>query len=104
MTKFNPHLNRIREIRSLLLDFLNSTYPASLEEEMVITVMLELHDPIPEEYTRRDLAYLQGRGLLERLVEDHPARSHAKTVRWVLSAKGVSFVEHGKPWGELEDL
>lgn len=99
--RFNPRLHHIRECRTLLLDFLNSVYPGAMAEDDLVDVLLDLPEPIHEDHAMRDLGYLAARRLIERAVEAHPVR-RGKTVRWSLTAHGVTFIERGYPWAELE--
>jgi len=98
---FNARRHHIREDRSLLLDYLNSTYPAGLIEQDLLDVMLDLPDPVEGDLVKRDLGYLDARGLIEKRILPHPTRK-AKVVRWYLTADGVSFIERDKPWSSLE--
>jgi len=99
---FHARHSLIRESRALLLDFLNAAYPKWLPEDELVDVMLDLPDPQTADYTLRDLAYLQQRGLVERSVERHPVRPHEREKRWRLAAEGKTFVERDKPWDDLE--
>lgn len=101
MSPFDPHVYRVRECRSLVLDFLNAVYPAGLAEEDLIGILLDLPEPIAEDLARRDLGYLQARKLVERHIEPSSAERR-KITRWMLTADGVTFVERGKPWSDLE--
>lgn len=98
---YHNEAEQIRESRALLLDFLNAPYPAGLREDKLLEVMLSLADPQPENDTRRDLGYLEARGLIAKRREKHPVTGKPM-ILWALSAAGVTFVERDKPWGELE--
>jgi hypothetical protein len=95
--RFNPQKHQINECRNLLLDFINSVYPASIAEDDLLDVMLDLPRPVPHELTRRDLGYLEARGFIAGEITDHPIYKQ-KTKRWKLTAAGVDFVETGKAW------
>jgi hypothetical protein len=99
--RFDARRSQIREARGLVLDFLNATYPASLDEGQIIQVMLDLPEPVVEEYVRRDLGYLKARGLIQDEWAEHPVRK-TRVHRWLLTARGVTFLERSKPWDELE--
>jgi hypothetical protein len=110
---WNPKLHRLRECRGLLLDFLNGPYPGSMAERDLLDVCMDLPEPIDEDYVRRDLGYLEARGLVRRVVQASPAPRpgcagepprYPKAVRWSLTADGVTFIERGKPWADLEAL
>ena len=104
--KFNPTVEQIRECRALILDYINSTYGVgngSISESLIFDVMLQLDEPICQENVSRDLEYMRGRGLIEKEFIDHPIKK-TKTKRWKLTARGVTFIEHGKPWKEIEQL
>ena len=101
MNKFNPRHTLIREDRALLLDFINAVYPVSIAERQLIDVMFDLSEPLSDEYVRRDLGYLEARGLIESEIVEHPVKKQ-KAKRWKLTAAGVTFIERDKPWNELE--
>jgi hypothetical protein len=65
--------------------------------------MLSLDEPVSNDYIVRDLGYLRDRGLIESEIREHPVRK-VKVKRWRLTARGVTFIEHGKPWAEVEAL
>jgi hypothetical protein len=98
---FNARHTLIRETRGLLLDFVNSVYPASMADDLIFSVMADLPQPMAEDLVRRDLGYLQARALIEESWAPHPV-TRTKVHRWTLTADGVTFVERGKPWDELE--
>jgi len=101
--KFLPSVTQIRECRSLILDYVNSVYPSSLLEDDLVEVLFNLPDSIDPAYAKRDLGYLQARGLIELDVTEHPVRK-TKQRRWRLTARGVTFIERQKPWSEIEAL
>jgi hypothetical protein len=101
--KFNPTQAMIREVRSLLLDFINSVYPRAMGQELLKEVMLDLPEPVAPDLVDRDLVYLHQRGLIEPAIIPHPVNK-TKAVHWKLAARGVTFIERGKPWAEIEAL
>lgn len=94
---------QIHEDRALILDYLNNVYPLSLPERELLDALLDLPRPIDTHKARRDVAYLQDRGLLSREKVAHPVTKKPEQ-RVKLTADGVTFCERGKPWGEIEDL
>lgn len=103
MAEFIPQAHQIREDRSLLLDYINSVYPESMAEDDLLDVMVSLPNSSPPDHTRRDLAYLEARGLIEPALQQRPGH-RTPVKRWKLTAKGLTFVEHNKPWAELEAM
>ncbi|MBN1943713.1 MAG: hypothetical protein JW849_10515 [Phycisphaerae bacterium] len=101
-TSFNPRMHAIHEARGIILDFLNAVYPNGLSEEQIIDAMLDLDDPQEPSVTKRDLAYLKARELVNRDVQDHLFKQKTKVVRYTLTAKGEHFVQLDKPWDRLE--
>jgi hypothetical protein len=99
--RFNGRQSLIRESRALLLDFINQVYPASLAEDQLLEVMAELPEPVAPAYLARDLGYLEARGLVAHEWAPNPATGE-RAKRWKLTADGVTFMERGKPWDELE--
>jgi hypothetical protein len=99
----HPNTHRIREDRVVLLGWINAAYPSGQSHDDLVAVMYDLPDPSPEEHTERDLAYLEARGLIESYREPRgPYRRQSKM--WRLTAKGLTFIEHGSPWAELERI
>ncbi|HUX17302.1 MAG TPA: hypothetical protein VMW52_12575 [Phycisphaerae bacterium] len=92
-----------REDRGLVLDMLNSVYPASLPERAILDSMLDLPRPVHGHNVRRDLGYLEDSQLIARTFDTNPF-TKAKEVRWSLTSRGVSFVEAGKPWERIEQF
>ena len=99
---FDPRLDDIHEDRNLILDFLNSAYPNGMLEERLVGVMNDLDEkPSEPEITVRDLGYLEARRLVEKNESRHPVTGRRQT-RWRLTAKGLAFVERGRPWESVE--
>lgn len=98
---FHAQAQQIRECRSLVLDYVNSVYPETIAEDLVAQVMGELPEPLAPEFVRRDLGYLRDRGLIEPELRENPV-TRRKERRWRLTAAGVTFIERGKPWSDLE--
>ena len=96
-------LDEINESRMILLDFLVGAYPRGIQEERLIRSMLGLPRPIGRALTRRDLAYLQGLGLIETFVQENPVNGD-RAVYWRLTTKGKKFNELGRPWEKVEDF
>jgi hypothetical protein len=98
---FSPRRKKIRDMRSLLLDFINAVYPCAMSETDLVETMYALPDQVCEEFTQRDLQYMKDRGLIEEVWWVHPV-SKARVKQWKMTASGVTFMEREKPWAELE--
>ena len=105
MSPDEQHYERsiIREDREMVLDYLNIVYPQSMLERELLDGLLDLDRPIDSHKARRDLAYLQGRGLLRRFKKEHPLTKRPQQ-RVELTPNGLTFCERDKPWDDIEDL
>lgn len=101
-TILDPRMHAIHVSRGILLDFINGVYPNGLDREIIYRAMLESDDRMDQSTVDRDLAYLEGRGLIDKSRDPHHAKRDRFIVHYTLTAKGEHFVQLGKPWDRLE--
>ena len=103
--EFNASLEAIRSVRSIILTMVNSAYPRGLYEDVISEAMLELPEPVAPDYVSRDLGYLADHGLIAGEFAHDPRKAQRVKARiWKLTARGVTFLERGMPWVEIERL
>jgi hypothetical protein len=108
--EFIQTAEEIRFSRGVLLDSVNASYPAWLEEGIIVRGLCSQDSALLPIHVQRDLAYLLSRGLIEKLEQPNPsggpdaAGRRPMVTRWRLTADGITFVERGKPWVAMERI
>lgn len=98
----DPRMYVIHEARGIILDFINSVYPLAMNADAIFGGMLKANEFQDRQTTQRDLAYLEGRGLIVKSDDPHPYKRDARITRYTLTPKGEHFVQLGKPWDRIE--
>jgi predicted transcriptional regulator len=106
MTSPETMAREIRNMRSILLNLINAAYPNGVYEDDICESMLELPESVSPDNVRRDLAYMRARGLIavENGIDRRKTFVKVKVNVWTLTGNGVTFIEHGMPWSEIEAL
>lgn len=118
MTYAEETREAIAWVRGTICELLDAAYPMGVHQDAILRGLSSPQLPIPIAPAKllKDLEYLRGLDLIERVeiaseierhrqrLRDDPLSAGAAPVRWKLTAKGKRFVELNMPWDRVESF